>query len=95
MLDPIARFALRHETALSVAAGLWFAISCAAMARFIDLPEIPFVTDRNAWIFSGAYNALWWAAARPALERRKAALAGTDGGQARIPDASEQKDTRT
>ena len=74
IFDPIARFAVRYEKPLTYIGIAWFALSCAAMARFIPLPDIPYITDRNAWMFSGPWNALWWGFLRPQTLKRKEAL---------------------
>lgn len=68
-------FAIRHERIFTIAGAVWLAISCASWARFIDLPDIPFVTDRNAWMFSGAYNAVWWGVVHPQIDQRRKAIA--------------------
>ena len=73
--DGLVRFFIRHERLFGIAGMVWLAISCASYARFIDLPDIPFVTDEMALYFSAAYNAAWWGFLRPAIERRRAALA--------------------
>ena len=79
MFEAIARFAIRHERALTITGAIWFAISCASYAGFVDLPRIPFVTDRYAFWLSGAWNAIWWGFLHPRLARRKAALIGEAG----------------
>ena len=79
-VDPLLRFAVRHERAIEIMGGAWFVVSCAAWARFIDLPEIPFVTDEMALYASAAFNALWWGFAQPALQKRKAQLEQDDQG---------------
>lgn len=71
MIDRIERFAARHERAIALLAGLWFWLNVAHTARFVDLPDIPFVTDRNALWLSAAFNAGWWGFLRPAIERRR------------------------
>lgn len=74
LLNPLVRFGLRYERLLGWLALAWFALSCAAAAQFIALPDIPFITDRYAWMISGPVNGLWWAWLRPELQRRKSAL---------------------
>lgn len=66
------RFAMRHQRALAIIGALWFALGCASAAGFVDLPRIPFVTDRFGWVCAAVWNALWWGVAHPALERRRA-----------------------
>lgn len=75
LIDPLVRLGIRHEWVLGRMALAWFALSCAAASGFVALPDIPYVTDRNAWMISAPVNALWWGWLRPAIERRKAALA--------------------
>ena len=72
--DGLVRFLIRHERLFGIAGMIWLAVSCASYARFIDLPDIPLVTDEMALYFSATYNAGWWGFVRPAIERRKAAL---------------------
>ncbi|WP_284124185.1 hypothetical protein [Parerythrobacter aestuarii] len=81
LVDPLARFALRHEKLLSALAIGWFVLTCAAYARFIPVPDIPYVTDRNSWMLSGPWNAIWWGFLRPAILRRKDALSPADSEQ--------------
>ena len=79
VLDKIADFGTRFENPLSIIGGVWFAATCAVYARFISLPEIPFLTDEIALYLSAAYNAIWWGFLRPAIEKRKTArLAPSD-----------------
>ena len=82
-LNRIAQFVSRHDKALSILSGLWLALSCAAYARFIDLPDIPFVTDQNAWVFSGAWNAAWWGFLHPAIAKRRKAIEAPEGEEAK------------
>ena len=72
--DGLVRFFIRHERLFGIAGMVWLAVSCANYARFIDLPDIPFVTDEMALYFSAAYNAAWWGFVRPAFERRKSVV---------------------
>ena len=74
LLNAIAAFAIRYEKPLSYIALAWFVVSCAATARFLPVPEIPYVTDRNSWMVAGPWNAIWWGFLRPAILKRKAAL---------------------
>ena len=72
--DGLVRFFMRHERLFAIMGMVWLAVSCASYARFIELPNVPFVTDEMALYFSAAYNAGWWGFIRPAIERRRAAL---------------------
>lgn len=78
ILEALARFAIRHERALTIAGAIWFAISCASQARFVELPRIPFLTDRYAFWLAGGWNAIWWGFLHPQIEQRKASLVGKD-----------------
>ncbi len=71
-LDKLAAIGASHERLLSIFGGLWLAVSCAVYARFISLPDIPFLTDQNAIFLAGGFNAVWWGFLRPAIEKRKA-----------------------
>ena len=53
---------------------IWFAFGCAVYAKFITLPALPFLTDDVVLYSGAAYNAVWWGAARPAIERRRRKL---------------------
>ena len=64
----------RHERVIIVASGIWFVISCASWIPQLPVPEIPYLTDRNSWVFSGAWNAIWWGMMHPLLEKRREAL---------------------
>ncbi len=82
LIDRFVAFTARHETLLMIVGGLWFFVSCAANAGFIDLPEIPLVTGTLGLALSTGANALWWSWLRPKIEQRKKALTfegSTDG----------------
>lgn len=70
----IAAFALRHERAIAVIGTGWFALNCADVSGFIDLPRIPFITGATAFWISGLWTALWWSWIYGAIEDRKAEL---------------------
>ncbi len=84
-LGRAAQFADRHERAIAVAGAIWLAISSASYAFDLKLPEIPFVTDENAWMFSGGWNAAWWGFIRPAIEKRRANGKETGKAADRLP----------
>ena len=84
IFDRAASIADRHERLFTIGGAIWLALSCAAYARFIDLPEIPFVTDRNAWMFSGAYNAIWWGFIHPQIDKRRAGASDERDGESEI-----------
>lgn len=74
MGDRVARIFIRHERAIGIIGIGWLALSSAVYARFISLPDIPFLTDELALYCSAAYNAGWWGFLRPMVERRKSEL---------------------
>lgn len=71
MIDQIVRFSERHRRVLAIVGAVWFALGCAVYARFIALPDIPYLTEEIALYSGAAYNALWWGFMRPAFERRR------------------------
>ena len=60
-----------YEREIAIASGAWFCISCASWVPFLPIPSIPYLTDSNSWVFSGAWNAIWWGLVHPALEKRR------------------------
>ena len=73
--DRLASFAMRHEKALAIAGAAWLGLSSAVYARFVTLPEIPFLTDDMALWTSTAWNAGWWGFVHPQIDKRRKALA--------------------
>ena len=75
MLNPIltkaVEFGDRHERPITIAAGVWFAISCASWIPWMPIPDIPYLTDSKSWMLSGAWNAGWWGFVHPMLEKRR------------------------
>jgi hypothetical protein len=84
LLDRLTRLALCHRRAIGVVGAIWFALSCAVTARFITLPEIPWLNDRMLFWAASAWNAVWWGFLNPALQRRMALL---NVGEAPQPEA--------
>ncbi|MGB0333214.1 MAG: hypothetical protein ACPGPE_15495 [Planctomycetota bacterium] len=86
LLRPISVGLVRFERPLSWIAVIWSVLSIAAHARFISLPDVPYITDRNAWMFAAPWNAIWWGFLRPEIERRVGELqlerAGETQGEA-------------
>lgn len=82
LLDPILtaaiRFGERHERTITILGGAWFVISCASWIPQLGVPEVPYLTDRNSWMFSGAWNGIWWGAVHPALEKHREKLEAAD-----------------
>jgi len=79
LLRPISVGLVRFERPLSWIAVIWSVLSIAAHARFISLPDVPYITDRNAWMVAAPWNAIWWGFLRPGIERRTAELKGEPG----------------
>ena len=75
ILTAAIRFGERYERPIAIIGGAWFVISCASYMPFVLVPEIPYVTDRNSWVLSGAWNAGWWGFVHPMLERHRAEMA--------------------
>ena len=71
LTDRIADLAGRHQTALTIIGGAWFALTWADYSGFIDLPDIPFISGFEAIMLATGVNALWWAWLRPTILRRR------------------------
>ena len=69
-LNHVATALVRFERPLNWIAVIWSILSIAAYARFISLPDVPYLTDRNAWMIAAPWNAIWWGFLRPEIERR-------------------------
>lgn len=81
IFDQVAQLAARHEKLLGMLSFGWMMFTGAVYARFITLPDVPYLTDRNAWMISGPWNMLWWGFLQPRLaERKKAIEQETDEG---------------
>lgn len=74
LLTSIIRFGDRHERTITIIAGAWFVISCASWIPFLPIPKIPYLTDNNSWMLSGAWNAIWWGGVHPLLENHRKRL---------------------
>ena len=71
IFNQVANIAARHEKLLGMLAFAWMMFTGAVYARFIELPDIPYLTDRNAWMISGPWNMLWWCYLQPKLAKHK------------------------
>ena len=71
-IDALDDFAARFRVPISILAGLWFVLSWAASAGFVQLPEIAFLTGKPAIFASSAFNGLWWGWLNPRLVKRRA-----------------------
>ncbi len=74
ILDAAIGFGQRYERAIAIIGGAWFVISCASWIPLLPVPEIPYLTDRNSWMFSGAWNGVWWGLVHPLLDKRRKQL---------------------
>jgi hypothetical protein len=70
LLEPYAR-------AISIVAAIWFWLGAAVQARFVRLPEIPWLSESAVFWAGVAVNAVWWGFLNPALRRRRKARAGS------------------
>ncbi|MEM8724568.1 MAG: hypothetical protein AAGE86_03510 [Pseudomonadota bacterium] len=75
----------RHERLITIIAAAWFWTGVAVYARFIELPDIPHWIRQSYFWGSVAANAIWWAALRPAIEKRR------QSNEAAIAASSPQK----
>ncbi|MEO1044918.1 MAG: hypothetical protein AAFX04_05725 [Pseudomonadota bacterium] len=64
-----ADFASRYKSYFSTFGIIWACITAAIYARWIVLPDIPFITDELAVYFAGAYNVIWWGFLYPRIEK--------------------------
>ena len=60
-----------HAKAISVLAAIWFWLGIAIYARFIRLPELPWLSEQAVFWAGAAFNAVWWGFLRPAIEARR------------------------
>lgn len=65
-----------YGRALSVLAVAWFVFGIAVNARFVRLPEWPWLSAQTVLWAGVVFNAVWWGFLRPAIARRRAARAG-------------------
>ena len=79
LIDRVDAFCARWRVSLAVASGLWFALTCAAYANFIDLPAIVIIGGLPGVILAGLWNAIWWGLLYPRAERRRAARTNARG----------------
>jgi hypothetical protein len=76
LLDRLLALSVQWKRPISMISVAWFVLTCAAHARFIALPKLELLTDRNATIAAGAWNAVWWGFLKPFFDRRLAYLPG-------------------
>ena len=86
-------FGERYEKPITWAGGAWFAISCASWIPWMPIPDIPYVTDSNSWVLSGAWNAIWWGFVHPALDKHRAKMQA--GSAEHPPQQTPKADSNT
>ncbi|MBD2841696.1 hypothetical protein [Erythrobacter rubeus] len=70
---PIMAYVERHSKAFSILGLAWLWFSIAVWARWITLPEIPFLTKDQVATLGIIYNAGWWGFVRPRIMKMKSA----------------------
>ena len=61
-----------HTRLIAIGAAIWFWLGVAIQARFVRLPDWPWIPPDWVVLWSGiAANALWWGFLRPALVARR------------------------
>lgn len=66
-----------YAKAISIAGAIWFWAGCALYARFISLPELPFLTEPMVFWSGAVFNAVWYGFLYPAIQRRRKAREAT------------------
>lgn len=49
-----------HARAISILAAIWFWLGIAIQARFVRLPELPWLSAAAIFWAGVVFNALWW-----------------------------------
>ena len=70
-IDRIEALLAPRAKAVSIAAGIWFWLGIAVYARFIRLPQWPWLPEQALFWTGVVFNAGWWGFLRPAIERRR------------------------
>lgn len=73
-IDSLITLADRYRRLLSLLGALWFTLGCAVYAKFVVVPDVPFLTDDIVLYSGAAYNALWFGFVRPLVVRRRKLL---------------------
>ncbi len=89
LLTKAIHFGDRYELEIAILGGAWFVISCASWIPFVPIPKIPYLTDENSWVFSGAWNTIWWGFVHPALEKHRKELEADDTAAASLPNSED------
>jgi hypothetical protein len=82
-IDRIEERLARHARGISIAAAIWFWFAVAVQARWIGLPDLPWLSEAGVLWAGVVFNAIWWGFLRPAIERRRKARAAAE-----LPGAS-------
>lgn len=70
----------RHRMAASILASAYFWFGVGIQANFIDLPPIPYVSEKMVFWTGIALGTIWWAVLYPRImQRRKDREAGGIG----------------
>lgn len=73
-LSRIANWAERNSQAVSYASFASTILTGAIYARFISIPEIPYVSEQMLFWASIGWNGLWWGYIHGAIQERRQAL---------------------
>lgn len=79
MLTRIADWTERNSRLVSYAGFGLTLFTGALYARFISLPEIPYITEKMLFWASVGWNGLWWGYIHGAIEKRRELSRTTDG----------------
>lgn len=71
IIDRIEARLAPHSRAVSIAAAIWFWFGIAIYARFIRLPDWPWLSEQALFWTAMVFNAVWWGFLRPAIEQRR------------------------
>lgn len=74
LADTIDRIESRlapYSKGISIVAVIWFWVGIALQARFISLPELPWLSERAVFWAGVIFNAAWWSWLRPVIEQRR------------------------
>lgn len=72
-----------HTRLIAIVGAIWFWLGVAIQARFVRLPDWPWIPPDWLILWSGiAANALWWAFLRPALSRHREARLAAEAERA-------------
>ena len=86
-LNRIANWAERNSRAVSYASFASTMLTGAVYARFITIPDIPYVSkDMLFWVSVG-WNGLWWGYIYGAIKRRRETIAENSEQLTEGPDS--------